>query len=68
MEGKGEGVRRKRKTDEEGRGGHEGTGRLSQGKNRGEKEKRYHNRGSHYRFKRNLALEKCTVTYKDHLN
>lgn len=49
--GRGEGVKRKRKGAEEGRGGYEGAGSLSRGKNRGEQEKRYHTRGSHYRFK-----------------
>lgn len=47
---KGEGVGKKRGGEEEGRGGHGGAGRLSQGKNRGEQDEKYHNRGSNYRF------------------
>ncbi|MGE9574778.1 hypothetical protein ACQP3C_27465, partial [Escherichia coli] len=45
------GDRRTRRREGEGNGGLDGAERLSQGKNRGEQEKRNHNGWSHHRFK-----------------
>ena len=64
----GERVRRKRRGEEEGRGGHERAGRSSQEKNRGEQKNDTIIEGAIIGLKRNLALGKCPEIHKDEPN